>query len=109
MHSFIHIQFSPSGMIADELRASGVTLIVIGIGSGTKPAELARVAGGEDNALNAADFQELIDGPFLKTLSTKTCEVGEKTLHCFVVNLGSHWVCSRVYFPVNLSAVLSNR
>ena len=71
------MQHCPTGMITDELRATGVTIIVIGIGSGTKPAELARMAGGQDNAISAADFQELISGQFLLTLSTKACEVGK--------------------------------
>ena len=67
-------------MITDELRASGITVIVIGIGDGTNPTELARMAGGQDNAVKAADFQELISGQFLKTLSTKTCEVGKRNI-----------------------------
>ena len=82
-------------MITDELRASGVTLIVIGIGSGTSPAELARMAGGQDNAVSAADFQELISGPFLKTLSEKTCDVGKYTHFLYkelaIGNRGLRW------------------
>ena len=64
------------GDISNELRNSGITLIVVGIGSGTNATELAHMAGGADNAFSAASFDELIGGDFIKQLSDKSCQVG---------------------------------
>ena len=64
------------GDIADELRKSGITVIVVGIGSGTDPKELAHMAGGADNAFSAASFDELVSGEFHKQLQKKTCDAG---------------------------------
>ena len=64
------------GDIADELRQSGISVIVIGIGPGTNQTELNHMAGGPDNAFSAASFDELIGGGFIKQLTDKSCEVG---------------------------------
>ena len=64
------------GDIAGELRESGITVIVVGIGSGTNATELAHMAGGADNAFSAASFDVLIGGDFIETLMEKSCEEG---------------------------------
>ena len=64
------------GVISNELRLSGITVIVVGIGSGTNATELAHMAGGADNAFSAASFDELIGGDFIKQLTDKSCQAG---------------------------------
>jgi len=66
------------GDISDELRASGITIIVVGIGSGTDKKELDDMAGGKDKAFSAASFDELVDGDFIEKLTYKSCEAGKK-------------------------------
>ena len=65
------------GLISDEMRAQGITFIVIGIGSGTNQTEINHIAGGPDNAFSAASFDELIGGEFIGMLKDKTCKVGK--------------------------------
>ena len=67
------------GLIADEMRGEGVTFIVIGIGSGTNQTEINHIAGGSENAFNAASFDELVGGDFIKMLEDKTCKVGKQS------------------------------
>ena len=62
--------------IADELRGIGVSIIVVGVGRGTNPKELDRIAGGKGEAFSAASFDELIGGDMVQELTRKTCEVG---------------------------------
>ena len=64
------------GDIADELRNSGIAVIVIGIGPGTNQTELNHMAGGADNAFSAASFDELVGGEFIAQLTEKTCKAG---------------------------------
>ena len=64
------------GDISDEMRASGIAVIVVGIGSKTNQTELDHMAGGKDNAFSAASFDELVGGDFIKQLTDKSCEVG---------------------------------
>ena len=69
------------GDISNELRNSGITLIVVGIGSGTNATELAHMAGGADNAFSAASFDELIGGDFIKQLTDKSCQEGMQNIN----------------------------
>ena len=62
--------------IADELRASGINLIVVGIGKGVNQTELDLMAGGPQKAFSAASFDELVGGTFIQQLTEKSCEVG---------------------------------
>ena len=62
--------------IADEIRNSGIALIVVGIGTGVNPAELDKIAGGPDNAFSAASFDELVGGSFVQDLAEKSCKEG---------------------------------
>ena len=64
-------------IVANELRASGVVVIVVGIGPGTDADELIRLAGGEENAFRAASFDELNSRKFLKKVADKACKAGE--------------------------------
>ena len=66
------------GDIADEIRKSGINMIVIGIGKGTNQTELNHMAGGADNAFSAASFDELIGGDFIQTLTERSCVEGIK-------------------------------
>ena len=74
-------------VIADEIRKTGVHIIVIGIGANTHKIELNRIAGGPGNAFNVSSFDELIADDFIKTLTQKSCDVaGECNLNfCHVV------------------------
>ena len=64
------------GDITDEIRASGIAVIVIGIGPGTNQTELNHMAGGPDNAFSASSFDELIGGEFVNEIAKKSCEEG---------------------------------
>ena len=64
------------GDIAEELRQSGIIIIVIGIGPGTNQTELNHMAGGADNAFSAASFDELVGGGFMTQLTEKSCDAG---------------------------------
>merc|ERR1712168_1198593 len=61
------------GNISDEIRASGVTVIVVGIGPGTDPVELDHMAGGAGRSFRAASFDELMEGEFIDKVSKSTC------------------------------------
>lgn len=56
---------------------SGVTVIVVGIGSDVDIQELDFIAGGHDKAFLAATFGELTGSDFTDTLSDEACEVGK--------------------------------
>lgn len=60
--------------IAEEVRKSGVNLIVVGMGSGVNPKELSQLAGGDDKAFTATSFDQLFTDSFLKSVQEKTCE-----------------------------------
>ena len=62
-------------IVANELRASGVVVIAVGIGPHTDGDELIRLAGGEENAFRAASFDELNSQKFLKKVANKACKV----------------------------------
>ena len=63
-------------VVAEELRKSGIRLIVIGIGKGVNPAELAKIAGRAENVYSAATFDELISSVFLDKVNTAGCAEG---------------------------------
>ena len=64
------------GDITDEIRQSGIIVLVIGIGPGTNQTELSHMAGGADNAFSAASFEELIGGEFIHEIAKKSCKEG---------------------------------
>ena len=67
---------SPS-KIANEIRQTGISTVVIGIGSGIDKSELLRIAGSKDLVFNADSFAELISVPFVNQVSDTSCEIGE--------------------------------
>ena len=53
-----------------------IQVIVVGVGRGTNPKELDRMAGGKGEAFTAASFDELIGGDLVHMLTKRTCAVG---------------------------------
>ena len=62
--------------IADEIRRSGIAVILVGIGAGVNQVELDKIAGGPENAFSAASFDELVGGTFIQEFSEKACKEG---------------------------------
>ena len=75
------------GEIADEIRKAGISVIVIGIGDGTSPEELDRIAGAAGNAYYAKDFDELISPEFVKKQAEESCTEGKKSSKRKPINL----------------------
>merc|ERR1712142_85877 len=65
--------------IAAELRNAGINLIVVGMGAGVNPAELAKIAGGNDKVFTAATFSDLLSADFMKTVQEKACAASQNT------------------------------
>ena len=68
------------GFIADEIRRSGIIVLIIGIGADTDETELERMAGGTDNLFNAASFSELNGEEFANQVAERSCEEGKGCL-----------------------------
>jgi Mg-chelatase subunit ChlD len=66
------------GDIANELRKSGVKILVVGIGSETNPTELEHMAGNRSNVYSAKSFDELMGGEFLKRITDESCKAVTK-------------------------------
>ena len=65
------------GDIADEIRATGIKIMVVGIGKNVNESELLDLAGGEKNNLfNPASFDELVSGDFVTNIQDRTCAEG---------------------------------
>ena len=62
--------------IAQEIRNSGIRMLVIGIGRGINATELSAIAGGDQNTYNAASFDELIGGDFVNNVVQESCKKG---------------------------------
>ena len=62
--------------IADELRADGITVIVVGVGADVDPQELNFIAGGDDKTFTVSSFDQLINSDFTEKLTSATCDVG---------------------------------
>ena len=62
--------------IARELRQAGFKLIVVGIGTGIKIGELAKIAGNASNVFLANNFDALQSPSFVQHLSKKACDSG---------------------------------
>ena len=62
-------------IVARELEASGITVIVVGMGSGVNKAELLKMGG--DHTYTADTFEQLISNEFVGLLKKKTCEIGK--------------------------------
>jgi len=64
------------GVVAEELRNSGIRVLAVGIGKGVNGTELARIAGDSKNVYSAASFDELISRDFLSKVNTAGCAEG---------------------------------
>merc|ERR1712168_1768272 len=62
------------GNIAEEIRQSGVKILVVGVGSGVDLKELDHMAGGKGKAFTAKSFDELIGKDFVAKLTAKSCD-----------------------------------
>ena len=58
-------------LIADTLRYTGVSLIIIGVGSDVKPEDLLKI---DENVYLARNFEELISDTFYKKLNISCCK-----------------------------------
>ena len=59
---------------AEEIRASGVRLLVVGIGQGVNKNDLRDIAGHERNVYTVSSFDDLIDGDFVDKLQSGSCK-----------------------------------
>ena len=62
------------GGIAEELRQSGIKLIVVGIGKNVNVAEMLRIAGRASNVYEARNFDQLTSRKFIDQISKSSCE-----------------------------------
>ena len=68
-------------LVAEELRQSGIHLVVIGIGKGIKSSELSVIAGDSDHVFTAESFDELITNEFVNNISSTACKPGKFLLY----------------------------
>ena len=71
------------GDIAEELRADGINILVIGIGRGINETELTHIAGEEKSVYSAASFESLAENDFLESVRTRSCDKGMSFVNCF--------------------------
>ena len=65
------------GDIAQEIRESGIKILVIGVGQGINKTELYQLGGDANNVFNADTFDELIDSTFIDKVISTSCKAGE--------------------------------
>ena len=63
--------------IAEELRASDIVIIVVGIGQLVQKDQLVEIAGKEENVFLAKNFDDLISSEFLEKVKKASCEAGK--------------------------------
>ena len=68
------------GEIADELRADGINIIVVGIGKGVNKTELVQIAGNPQNVYSAFSYDELTGSDFITSSKEGTCKRGNNVL-----------------------------
>ena len=66
------------GDIAEELRADGINILVVGIGQGVNETELAHISGDPKNVYSASSFDELIANDFVASIKRGSCEQGNE-------------------------------
>ena len=71
------------GDIAEELRANGINILVVGIGRGINETELTHIAGEEKSVYSAASFESLAENDFLESVRTRSCDKGMSFVNCF--------------------------
>ena len=64
------------GKLAKLLRQRGIHILSVGIGEDVDIDELTHIAGSPDRVYTAADFDQLIEGNFIKKVVYKSCETG---------------------------------
>ena len=64
------------GEIADEFRADGINVLVVGIGNGVNQTELAQIAGYPQNLYSASSFDEAIGDDFISSFEKINCQKG---------------------------------
>ena len=62
------------GDIAEELRKSGIKLIVIGIGKYVNVTELLQMAGHPSNVYEVSNFDQLASREFIERISESSCD-----------------------------------
>ena len=62
------------GDIAEELRKSGIKLIIIGIGKNVNNTEMLHMAGRASNVYQASNFDQLTSSKFIDRISKSSCE-----------------------------------
>ena len=89
------------GDIADELRADGINILVVGIGNGINATELAHIGGGQKNVYSADSFDKLIGADFVRSIKKDSCEIGNAVLFCnrlskakSIAGINVFWCCS---------------
>ena len=60
-------------LIANELRKSGIHIVVVGIGKGIDIPELIGIAGERDHVFTVATFEDLLTKEFVGKVSKTTC------------------------------------
>ena len=66
--------------IADELRADGINILVVGIGNGINPTELAQIAGYPQNMYCASNFDKAIGNDFISSFKKFACGKGNDAM-----------------------------
>ena len=66
--------------IADELRADGINILVVGIGNGINQNELTQIAGYPQNMYSASSFDEAIRNDFISSFKKIACGKGNDAM-----------------------------
>ena len=64
-------------VVSEELRKSGVNVVVVGIGSRVNSKELKAMAGRDDRVFSADSFEQLVTDEFVEKISSSTCDCGK--------------------------------
>ena len=78
------------GVLAKKLRANGIKLIVVGIGSNVDSSELLHIANEKSNMYLAKDFNELKSPSFTSNIATISCRKGKQNKFEIYVSMNSH-------------------
>ena len=70
------------GDIAEELRADGINILVVGIGNGINATELAHIAGEQKKVYSADTFDKLIGPDFVTSIKKDSCDIGNAVVVC---------------------------
>ena len=68
------------GEIVDEFRADGINVLVVGIGNGVNPTELAQIAGYPQNLYRSSSFDEAIGDDFISSFKKINCQKGNDVM-----------------------------